>query len=519
MYSKQEKKQLLKATTTQQDLVRKAGEQQLTIRKQKKEEMLAKRRRETVGGVPAVHDPTIIQKLQQLPQLVAKLQSTVPLHQLEATIDFRKLLSMERNPPIDEVIAAGVVPVLVNYLGRYDNAELQFEAAWALTNIASGTSEHTQLIRKSGAVPLFIQLLGSTSDDVKEQAIWAIGNIAGDSAECRNFVLQLGVLPPLIQIIANNPKLPILRNATWTLSNLCRGKPIPEFNLVAPALPVLAHLLYNADEEVLTDACWAISYLSDGPNDRIEAVVQAQVVRRLCELLLHPQPSVQTPALRTIGNIVTGNDSQTQAVINCGALQCLKQLLTHPKKSIKKEACWTISNITAGNKDQIKVIIDAGLVLPLINLLSSAEYDVRKEAAWALSNATSGGTDEQIAFLVKQGCIKPLCEMLSAKEPKVISVALEALQNILESGARIATDTDGINKYAEFVEAAEGLSKLDKLQWHKHPDIYEKSRDILDTFFEVEDEDEDLAPEEQNDAFVFGSNVQMPTGGFNFQNN
>lgn len=77
------------------------------------------------------------------------------------------------------------------------------------------------------------------------------------------------------------------RNSVWTLSNLCRGKnPPPDFNKVSPCLPVLSRLLFHSDTDSLTDACWAISYLCDGSNDKVQAVIDAGVCRRLVELLM-----------------------------------------------------------------------------------------------------------------------------------------------------------------------------------------------------------------------------------------
>lgn len=521
------RKKDFKKGTDVEDARRKREDNIIELRKTKRDENLQKKRMVHGGPSYAMEESSARtnmalqnKQLDELPTKVRGLFSQNAQEQYEATQWFRKLLSIERNPPIDEVIKQNVIPQFVGFLRRAEMPQLQFEAAWALTNVASGTSEHTKVVIDEGAVPIFVQLLQSPSDDVREQAVWALGNIAGDSPQCRNLVLQSGALPPLLEQLGENQKVSMQRNATWTLSNFCRGKPPPDFTVTQKALPTLARLIHMTDEEVLTDACWALSYLSDGDNDRIDKVIEAGVCRRLVELLLHQSPSVLVPALRTVGNIVTGNDMQTQVVINCGALQCLLSLLTaNHKKSIKKEACWTISNITAGTKDQIQAVIDSSLVPPMVHLLGTAEFDIKKEAAWAISNATSGGTAEQIKFLVDCGCIKPLCDLLGTPDVRIVTVALEGLENILKVGEQMKRmpGGSGNNPFAQLIEDAEGLDKIEALQEHQNEDLYEKAVSILETYFECEEgDDQNLAPQMAGNQYAFGQQGAPQPGAFNF---
>ena len=189
-------------------------------------------------------------------------------------------------------------------------------------------------------------------------------------------------------------------------------------------------------------------------------------------------------------------------------------------------------------------MIAAGIIGPLVHLLQTAEFEIKKEAAWAISNATSGGTHEQIKYdtcvspvkvfqsylltqffllyciryLVSQGCIKPLCDLLLCPDPRIITVCLEGLENILKVGEaeKNLGVTEGTNPYAQLIEDAEGLDKIENFQSHDNTEIYEKSVKILETYW-LEEEDDAMPGDTTQTGFDFGNNDQsVPSGGFNF---
>lgn len=505
---------------TSQDSRTRRHEVTVELRKSKKEDQLFKRRNineeEITSPLKESNNQAQSPVQMSVDEIVAAMNSTEPERQFNGMQAARKMLSRERNPPIDLMIGHGIVPICIQFLQKTDNPLLQFEAAWALTNIASGTSEQTRCVIEHNAVPHFVSLLSSKSINLAEQAVWALGNIAGDGAEARDIVIQHKVIDGILSLIHNDTPISFLRNIVWLMSNLCRNKnPSPPFEEIQRLLPVLSQLLCGNDVQVLADACWALSYVTDDDNNKIEAVVETGAVVRLVALLGTDEPSIIVPALRSVGNIVTGTDTQTDAVIAAGGLPKLGVLLQHPKNNIVKEAAWTVSNITAGNQHQIQAVLEADVFTHIRRVLEKGDFKSQKEAAWAVTNATTSGTPEQVVALIEHYKImKPFCDLLDAKDPRTIKVVLTGLGNLFATAEKLG----GVENLCLLIEEVGGLDKLEALQQHENEEVYKKAYAIIDAYFSGgDDADNGLAPQAVNGALEFGSNQsEAPNGGFSF---
>jgi importin subunit alpha-1 len=383
---------------------------------------------------------------------------------------------------------------------------------------------------------LVAALTACPHESTRVQAVWALANLAGDLVRTRAIALALGrvcvhsdvcvsmcvsvraqpkyrdvacltgALPAVLtlwqqhQAAINTGTTPLnldlLKHAVFLVSNLCRGDPAPPFEWIKPALPFLSVMLQATDEDILSDACWALSYITDDhttDNSKIESVVSIpSVLTRLVDLLAAPLPLVKKPALRTLGNVVTGNDRQTQAVMNTNILAAIGPLLYSPQATIRREAYWVLSNMCAGTAEQIQAIINANLLPKAVDvLMDEGVFDVQKEALWTIANAASGGTPQQVQYLVEKQAVPAVCRFLHGGDTTTLSVALDALGNILHW----YSCTPGMNAHdiTQKIEECQGLDALETLQYHESDTVYEKASTVLTTYFEVDEEKEETS--------------------------
>lgn len=353
--------------------------------------------------------------------LTLDLASNDTAVQLRAAVTLRNLLTKD-SPLIADVVDSGAVPFLVRLLLRDDNARLQYEAAWSLTNIATGSTKDAAAVVASGGVPALAALLiCSPSTDVQYQVSWAIGNLAGDTdRSIRDSLLDHGVMLSMTAMLDRVRSNSTVRQImVWTISNLCRGLPKPNFEATRPALPLLATLLREFDDEnTLIDSAWALSYLADGPDDDIAAVAASGVVPLLVPLLAHESQAVVTPALRTLGNFAASSNAVTQLVLDSGVLPFLRRLLQEPSTnaSVLQLARWIVSDIAAGTDSQLTALFDESIIPALLPHLNSSNMAVLKKAAWSISNALHTCSEQQVTFLVCHCCAgRELCTRLTLR--------------------------------------------------------------------------------------------------------
>ncbi|XP_046442133.1 importin subunit alpha-8-like [Daphnia pulex] len=170
-------------------------------------------------------------------------------------------------------------------------------ALFAITTIYSVENpDWITAVINAGAIPRLMLLLDSPHAVVTVKASYTVVNIGTEEPEIRDKLIEQGLIKKLLNLIK--------ANISSTYCVCSHG-----------FFPDLAHLINNNDEKILSGACWALFWLTDDPNKRMQEVVNAGVIPRLASLLNHNEKDVIDPTLKIIGKIVKGSDTPSWLLV------------------------------------------------------------------------------------------------------------------------------------------------------------------------------------------------------------
>lgn len=259
--------------------------------------------------------------------------------------------------------------------------------------------------------------------------VWALSNIAGDCAKFRDQLLENGVMERILRILDSPIDFELEKISYWLVSNLCRHKnPAPNFEIVTQCIPYLARCLRSEQTESISNACWALKYLADGPWYQINAIIEAGICKSLVRILNDDQSNTVGVLLVCI-NISSGSHDQTQELLSCGIVAVISKLLDSSRdQSVLKSIAFLVSNIAADEQQKIQELIDAEIFSKLAKTFEISNNETKIEILHAIENATLNGDNDQI-IKIASGCteiLKAAIELNS--EAKII--ALQTLWNI-----------------------------------------------------------------------------------------
>lgn len=440
--------------------------------------------------------------------------------QLNSLHFLRRQLCGENNsePPFKECIRVGAVGKFVEFL-KSNRQELHYEAAWALTNIAS--SVHTHTVVQAHAIQPLIALLESSKEDVREQCAWCLANIAGENVQYRDAVIKYGGIEKLVRAIpADTCKKSYLENTIWSLSNMCRGKPQPPIERIMPAVYVFSKIVQNCEfSDIVNDAVWALEYITNSTDRNIDVIVNLEggvLLHRLVQLLRSTNQKYTLPLLKVLGNMASGTDDHVDKLLQLNFLDAIIPYLSHSKPQTRKEACWILSNIAAGTNSQARLFVaNNGIVSGVLNQMNrSNAFEVRREARFIITNLVNKKRVDIIRPFIQGGVLELLFDNVCEVDNVFVFESLKCLEKIFE------TIPNQLDLVRDRIDSVSGVDRLEALQEHQDDKIYNTALVMLQKYFGFEEIDQSgqhqqpleavsIAPKQSDAVFQFGINMQQ----------
>jgi hypothetical protein len=316
-------------------------------------------------------------------------------------------------------------------------------------------------------------------------------------------MLMLGFCDILVQKIKTTGDLSIMKTANWALCNLCRGEDVlhpTQKNAMVGYVKALINLIDDKESVVQTlygmsdlmNDFWVVELVLNNDNF-VETLLQIGEYYKGEFIVVRP--------LAKIVNFVSAGDSERlgEKLISSGFIKAIFKWGQNPKlpKKIVTTFIGVLGNVLMNSNEQAMTVMNSEDRFKFLLAHCYSENDeVRGEAIWALCSFLKVTTSITVAGLIKAGIFKMFKDQIHNEQNK------RCLLCLLEGVNQIFSKEDkGAQGHESFQILAERIGLLDQLEslfTHPNTEVYEFLFTILDTHFEIEQENDLLSTAELN---------------------
>ena len=416
-------------------------------------------------------------------------------------IGIRKLVKSKEMKQL--IFDKNCVPKLIEFAKDNEMTHLQLEGTWCLTNLCTDDTENIMKLIQKGIIELFLNVAKNKYFQISEQAVWGLGNIAGDDdVRCRNKIIRcensIQILSNLYVDCKSNEQLK--DNLIWVFSNLTRLKRDENQNdvndlkhIFQPIILIMLEKFITTEKEEVKKNC-LMGLTPYVKSNLLSTFASLEFLSKLKSYLttqiLDPNPKIYiiSSIVQILGTISSSDDPKhTDNILASNFTIPFLQLLSCPNKEVQQKVCWIFCNIAIGTESQkLHLISQNGLIQKFLELIDIEHNDLGQEALWILCSLCSSKSNDIIMYLININLLKVFMSVLKREdgEQKIVVLVLEGLGCLLKY-------FKGCNNLEAFVRRLidEGLADcIESLQESKSETVYLKSLNILESYFEIENE-------------------------------
>ncbi|OMJ81352.1 hypothetical protein SteCoe_18206 [Stentor coeruleus] len=463
------------------------GQSEVQLRQKKRESLTQKRRNLDTNSTwislkdhyPENYSP------EDLPSILSCFLNPDDTSHLYIAHAVRILLCRKDDCPLEEICNSEVMNQLNFWLNRNDHPQLQYEAAWICTNISS--SSKCNLLYEIKALESLVNLLYSPSEEVRHQVAWALGNVGANSSDERDYLLSIKVIDALGFCLKNCIKEKNISSIVWTLTNICRKKPLTDISEIRQVFPMILPYLKTNNVGIITDILRTVALYSTYQEIQLAFTTDEgiDILKHLFSITESKTLTMLT--LKIMGGLCFSRDGVTQAFLDKGMALDIKTALYSKYNKVKKEAIWALGNLCAETHKELYYIIKEGILEIIIKYAQYESPSIRSECVWVLCNSSVVCNLEQALYLIQLGLIEALISML--KEQIESNIILQGLSNLIDKCLKNTQTIDENNILIKALENCGGIEAIEKCTKNKNEKISERAMRILETIEKQECEE------------------------------